>query len=400
MEKLYVIFVMIFTMSPFTGLSPDSIELPEQSSGTIGQLSIQIITYLPIVILIPRHWRSFLGGLIDCKWAIAMLMLAVSSGLWAADPLFVFRKSMVLAANMVFAIYFGTRYARDEQIRILFYTITLIIALSLLAVIFFPQYGIDHVTHMGAWRGFFSEKNELGRLLVLYILVFCLMSLEWTHSEILRFLCIAGCGVLIILSQSTTAAVVGSVLLALILVYRSLRSRFQALTVVMALLVFSIIVAVAVGYSELLFSLANQDELFTGRGGLWIAVLNAISRKPLLGYGFMSFWNGLAGPSASVIDAVVGWVPPHAHNGFLDLWLDLGAIGLITFTIGFVLRFRTAILEYRNLGSQTALWPLGYLSFLLLYNFTESSLLRINFILWNLYVVSLIRDINCGRSSE
>jgi hypothetical protein len=46
------------------------------------------------------------------------------------------------------------------------------------------------------------------------------------------------------------------------------------------------------------------------------------------------------------------------------------------------------------------MWPLAFMSFLLLYNLAESSLLRVNGLYWGLYLASLIRDVNCGRNVE
>ena len=400
-ERLYVILVLVFMTSAFYGLSTTPIRLTERLPGTAGQLALQIFVYLPAGILILRHWRSFLRGLTDCKWAIALIGLALTSGLWASDPLFVFRKGLILVASTAFGIYFGTRYRRDEQVALVCYAISLLGAVSLVTVVFFPQYGIDHFVYSGDWRGVFPHKNVLGKVMVLGALALCLSSRKWVKNEVLRFVWLVGLTTLIVLSRSMTAAVVGAVLLVLVLTYTFLRSpvTLQISIVAMVLVVLVAVVTVVEAQPDVPLALLGRDATFTGRTGLWTAVLAAISRKPLLGYGYESFWNGLAGPSASVV-AAVHWIPPHAHNGFLDLWLDLGALGVLIFGIGFVLRFRTAILEYRVLGYRTAMWPLAFLSFLLFYNLTENSLLRMNSLYWALYMASLVREVNCGRSSQ
>jgi exopolysaccharide production protein ExoQ len=176
--------------------------------------------------------------------------------------------------------------------------------------------------------------------------------------------------------------------------YGSLRWRVTGALAALMLLLASLtaLIPIAVQHSADLFALIGRDQSFTGRTPLWDAVVIAISKKPYLGYGFSSFWLGDSGPSASVVD-MVGWIPPHAHNGFLDIWLDMGLVGVLIFASGFVVRFRTAVLDYRRVPDRTVMWPLVLMTFVLFYNFTESTLIRPNSIYWALYVGSMIKDV-------
>lgn len=115
-----------------------------------------------------------------------------------------------------------------------------------------------------------------------------------------------------------------------------------------------------------------------------MAVLEKIGERPWLSYGYGGFWLGLNGESADVWNAVK-WQPPHSHNGFLDLWLDLGLLGLSIFAFSFMAACWRSVAWLRQNHTSEGLWPLAYLTFLLLANITESSLLRQNF-LWILYV--------------
>jgi exopolysaccharide production protein ExoQ len=69
------------------------------------------------------------------------------------------------------------------------------------------------------------------------------------------------------------------------------------------------------------------ESTFTGRKMIWDFVFYEIGRKPLLGWGYQSFW--LVGPDApSILDAP-GWVKtmPNGHNGYLDTIVELGYVG-------------------------------------------------------------------------
>src|SRR6185436_5032149 len=70
------------------------------------------------------------------------------------------------------------------------------------------------------------------------------------------------------------------------------------------------------------------DPTFTGRTVIWDFVDTEIARRPLIGWGYQSFW--LVGPDApSIVDAP-GFVKamPNAHNGYKDTMLELGYVGL------------------------------------------------------------------------
>jgi O-antigen ligase len=71
------------------------------------------------------------------------------------------------------------------------------------------------------------------------------------------------------------------------------------------------------------------DSTFTGRTIIWDFVHNEIARKPLLGWGYQSFW--LAGPDAPSIVEAPGWVKdmPNAHNGYLDTKIEMGYVGYV-----------------------------------------------------------------------
>jgi exopolysaccharide production protein ExoQ len=112
-------------------------------------------------------------------------------------------------------------------------------------------------------------------------------------------------------------------------------------------------------------------------------------RHPWIGYGYSAFWLGADGQS-TVMWHLMGWHPSHSHNGFLQLWLDLGLIGLAIFLIGFCVVTVRAIGLSRRSHSVESFWPLMFLAFLFLYNFTESSFLTRNSIFWILYTASIL----------
>lgn len=86
-----------------------------------------------------------------------------------------------------------------------------------------------------------------------------------------------------------------------------------------------------------LLDLLDRRPDVTGRTDLWAALWERVGEWPVAGHGYNAFWAGTRGPSAGIWEAFSG--PPHAHNGYLDVMLELGVVGLV---VGLVLVVRVA----------------------------------------------------------
>jgi O-antigen ligase len=138
-------------------------------------------------------------------------------------------------------------------------------------------------------------------------------------------------------------------------------------------------------YRAALLQVIGRDSTISGRTFLWSTIMTSIMKHPWLGYGFGSFWQGTKGPSVVILNAV-HWDVAHAHNGFLDLWIDMGFLGLTVFLIGYGISCYRAFHVFRKSDEQETVWPLVFLAFLLVFNFTESAILRQNNLFLALYV--------------
>jgi len=74
------------------------------------------------------------------------------------------------------------------------------------------------------------------------------------------------------------------------------------------------------------------DSSFSGRTIIWDFVKQEIDRRPLLGWGYESFWLVPSSPASEIASWATAM--PNGHNGYYDITLDLGHVGL-----GFLLVF-------------------------------------------------------------
>jgi O-antigen ligase len=139
--------------------------------------------------------------------------------------------------------------------------------------------------------------------------------------------------------------------------------------------------------TDTILDVLGRDVTLTGRTPLWDILIPMGLKKPF-GYGFGAFWLGWKGPSA-IVWSKVAWMPTMAHNGFIDLWLDIGFPGVILggllLIISLLSNFRPALL-----GSPMELFWVLVILFLLVYNFVETSFLRANHFYWVIMVSAYV----------
>jgi O-antigen ligase len=140
----------------------------------------------------------------------------------------------------------------------------------------------------------------------------------------------------------------------------------------------------ATSFAEAVLGSLGKDLSLTGRTDIWPFVIDKIQERPLLGYGFAVFWNGLQGESAYIWRALK-WTVPDSHNGFIDLWVDMGFVGFFLFCITFVQTLIRAVTWVRVTQSWITLWSLLLLVYLMLSNLSESALFARNSLIWVLY---------------
>jgi exopolysaccharide production protein ExoQ len=398
-EKAFAIAMLFYTTGAvFPFLAGDQNRY-SPLQGNMFNLGLQLIFYTGAFWFMAHHWKTVIYGAKHAKWIVALLLIAIASTAWSQDPLFTLRRCLVLLATTAFGVYFGSRFTVPQQLRLLAWTCALVVGFSFAIAILMPRYGVDHFLHPGDWQGAFTQKNMLARIMVLAVLVFYFA--KQSLGPWVRWAGIAAAFALLVLSRSVTGAIVFTAICVTVPLYRLLRTKITfAIPVVVAIAVATVGSAVAVASSLTdILQLVNRSPRLTGRTDLWGAVVTAILKHPWLGYGFNGFWQGLQGESASVL-LTVGWPALHSHNGFLDLTLDLGLLGLLVFAIGYCSLLRRALSLVAHARGDVPIWLCTYLAFMFLYNLSESSILVDNNICWILYISTAVSLSMCVQAKQ
>jgi len=390
LERCFAVLMLLYLTGGLTGfLAGDSLFNVWRLEDNPLLLTIQTAMYGITLGFVVLHWRKFMRALRASGWVLALALLALASTLWSSDPDFTFHRSLVLIATTTFGIYFGSRYELARQVRLLAWTFIILAMLSAACALLLPQYGIDSQLHPGDWQGILGHKSRLGEMMALAILV--LWSAKGVLPRAVRIAALPFCAVVMLMSGSRTALLVSLALVLLLPSYRILRARMTTLVplAIVFLAAGAGVVLLAIRARAHLLASLGREATLTGRTKIWTAVWRAISSHLVLGYGFSGFWAGLHGESARV-SAMLGFVARHAHNGFLDLWLELGIAGLALFTAGYFQAAGNGFRLLRVSPDRLACWPLLYLAFLFLCDLVERLVPRQNDIYWAVYVAVVV----------
>jgi O-antigen ligase len=286
-------------------------------------------------------------------WLLVFAGLAFVSLAWSIDVEVTARRLLrvatMLGVAFAFALVGWHRCRFQNMVRPI---ITLVLAGSILFGIAAPTLAIHQDATgvlAGAWHGLSSHKNGLGDLA-------CIGLILWLHAYLTRerglVACVCG-GLLaaacLVLSKSSTSLVASVFCLAfLALLLRlpvALQRHLAKFVVAFLVLLFAYSIAIlqiipgTEAAMKALHLVTGKDGTFTGRTLIWALIGEHVKQHPLLGTGYGAYWTFKAGAPSYDFIRYLRFYPGSAHNGYLEIVNDLGAIGgavLLAYLVAFV----------------------------------------------------------------
>jgi O-antigen ligase len=423
-EKGLAIVVLLLSTGAFLNLFLKHGKFTfESSAGLPFMQLIWASLYLIVLVFLLNEARGF-GGLLVRGWPFLLLMaICLLSIIWSEARGLTARRSVALIATTFTGFYLALRYPFKEQLKLL-------VALSKICIVFSLIFGALHLGTavdslsgpmfglyiqgnsrgilsflfdilpielvFGRWNepwfGIFTQRNTLGIMMAFATFVFYLWSRIDPEEKWSAYLWASLSFLLLFLSGSLTGfvglwvIVIGGVLLRNIRQHRQRARRILVAGAVMA----GVGIYYTANHAAAVTSFFDRDVTLTGRTTIWGASLLLGMDHPWIGHGFNAFWLGDKGPSGE-IRKLAGWDVPSAHNGYLEIWLDLGFCGLAAFFVGFARYFWESIRYFYRGEGWEGFWPVLYLAFLTVINLAQSALVSPNYFFWILYVVVCLR---------
>jgi O-antigen ligase len=333
-------------------------------------------------------------------WLLILLFICIASISWSPYPDVTIRIVGSVLGTTLFAIALRIFYSESELLNLLGWSFIILILLSIVFVVFVPQWGIMTGTLSGDWRGVFIHKNRLGAMAVIAF-VFSYLLAEDHKKRTYWFWAAVISVVVLFLSQSLTSILVFAVLFCAIIFRKNILELRTAHTSIVLVVYFALVLNFF-GLWELtntvdlqantasLSRALGKSETLSGRTIIWDYVIRDIKEKPIWGYGLGAYWLGWEGYSSDI--AKLRGIPAaHAHNGFLDTLIGVGGIGLLMFLMTTITGIRNAKKKLvRGYNPKLVILPLILIFFTLFYNLSETSILERSSIFWILFILSVI----------
>jgi O-antigen ligase len=273
------------------------------------------------------------------------------SALWSEFPLVATKRWIKVLGDLVAVLIVVSDAQPITAIRKLFSRVGfLLIPVSILLIKYYPSLGRQYSVWTGEIEniGVTTQKNSLGFVCLIFGLGSWWRLIETFSSGergrsagplIANGTVLALAFWLFWMSHSATSFacfLIGGCLMA-VTGKRGVARKPAVLHLLVATVLFVVLYATLLNPEAGLLETVGRNSTLTGRSAIWQMALS-VSSDPFLGAGYESFWLG---ERLKKISRLYGQTPPHAHNGYLEVFLNLGWAGVIL--LGFVMAW-----GYRN----------------------------------------------------
>lgn len=315
---------------------------------------------------------------------LSLVVYCCLSTLWAEDPFVAFKRWIKYLGDVGMICILLTDSDRRAAVRLaLIRTAFVLIPLSVLLIRYYPDLGRTY--HVWTWTYMYTGVTVGKNMLGVTCMVLGLASLWcflWAIGRRPRALArrqLVAHGILLAMTMwllkianSMTSlscfALLGSLLVALRFVRLLRRPPFvHALAggiIALPLL------ALFLGFGDSALESMGRDSTLTGRTAIWDMVIQMTDR-PVIGAGFESFWFGQRLATMWSIQGRLFEGIQSSHNGYLEVFVNLGWIGLLLTVVllvrGYARSARALSVDLPFYGLQFA-----YIGVAIIYNLTEA----------------------------
>lgn len=136
-------------------------------------------------------------------------------------------------------------------------------------------------------------------------------------------------------------------------------------------------------------------DTFGGRISFWPELVNLMGGSEWIGVGYDSYWLG---DRLGILWTRYWWWPTEAHNGYVEIYLELGLIGLF-FLAGVILsgwrKVRARLLSWPEIGPLLA----GLFCAILAYN-TQETAFKLSHFLWAVFFLTIAGSDGLAKEAD
>jgi exopolysaccharide production protein ExoQ len=341
-------------------------------------------------------WIRQIGSLAwTNRFSFLFIVIVMVSATWSIHPDLTIRRGVGYMLTMLIAAYLALRFNLIDRMKALSASFATSAIGSLLFIAAFPQFGIMQEEGLaGTWRGVFMHKEEFGLVMQVAVFTELFLLVALRGRPRWRFGLLSIYFSLVVLSHSLTALLLSLMYVAgtgIYLLWQRDKLRAVVVSAMAFVLLFVSLITVWVSPGFAL-GILGRDITLTGRTQLWPAVVQLIEERPILGWGYRAMFQS-DDASTAVIDRAADFGASSSHNGFLEVGLELGAVGVAVMLVILVVALGRGLL-----CCTTQIGPLGWFS-LMLFVATILAAQTVEILGWNQrieWVAFNVLSFSCG----
>lgn len=386
--------------------SPQLLTASQVAEGNpLDRLILTALMMVGILVLLCRYKRAV--RVLRMNWPlVAFFGYCALSTLWSVAPGLAMKRWFKAIGDVVMVLVILTDRNRVEAVkRIITRVGFILMPLSVLLIEFYPHLGRVYSIEDGTftYTGVTTNKNMLGVICMLIGLGCVWLILKTLHQKRRKNRQLIALGMtlatvlwIFAVANSITPLVcflMGSALMVFVKV--SGRNRSSDVHIAVGGMV--AVAAVLFVFPEVVVSvihLFGRNSTLTGRTELWKTLLG-MDTHPWFGTGFESFWLG---HRLDQIWSIYVWHPNEAHNGYLEVYLNLGLAGLALLMTLLITGYRHLIAVYRR-DPEAGSLRLAYFAAALVYNFAEAGFRMLD-PMWIFLLLAIIAVPAAARTME
>lgn len=357
-----------------------------QEGSPTMRLILSVLMICSVLILITRRidWAVLIK---QNRFFLILLLFILASLIWSNYRFVAIKRYLRFIGDLLMVLIVLTEKEPIIAVKkIILNSAYLLVPLSIVLAKYYPNLGraYNYSGTSSMWTGVTTHKNTLAIYCTISLITLIAVIFDnrvKINDKIQRFVrsllflmivyILIGGGEAYPSATAIVTIPVGIIFFLLVRKTGNSRTGKEKATAVILSLIVLTIFGLQIILNVVVVGLLGRDLSFTGRDVIWRELIAIGKQHPILGSGFGSFW----------IQPILG--VNQAHNGYLNIFLQLGILGL-TLT-GFYIIDAFGKLWQGHIDD--AAYRLSLFSVVLVQNISEASLLQANSSVWIVFLL-------------
>jgi O-antigen ligase len=356
-----------------------------------------VLTLAGLYVLIRRR-VSFSEFVRSNQWLLVFVLYCFVAIFWSDFPVSSFKRWIKIIAHPIMVLVIFSEPNPMEALLTLFKRVAYVVfPVSILWIKYYPALGRTALEwgEMGNC-GISTGKNMMGGICLIFGLFFLWHFLQVLRTEkgvtrrnellLTAFLFwMSGYCLLKVHSATNNICLLLGIAIIALLGLRTLNMRLVGAYAAAAAVIL-VIAQVTFDIYGKIVDVSGHGSTIEGRGRLWDTLLET-DTNPIFGTGFESYWLGERLQKLWDIPEF-WWRPTQAHNGYLEIYLNLGVVGLfilIAFILATFYKCRRELLRNFEWGR----FRMSCLVAILVHNWTEAGFKGLSLFFFTFFIIAI-----------